>query len=266
MTLPDLYESSRSKAAQQHRRRLAPKILDRIRAAGAHVVVLDKIGWHCRMTLTSGLQIDLWVTTLKWVEVGGNGLKGDGMVDLLKVIASPPPAPPIRDKASVGLVNIFADASFNHRTGEGGWGAVLASPSGEWKEVSGVLENCPTSSEAEVRAMANGLESALTRNMLAPGGIVMIQSDCAGALSILLGVIPGALYSKGVSDLDVRPARRLHVNMRASEGVAQITHLVTTHRLKLMLRHNRGHAGSTNRGKISQRADRLANSARKEKA
>lgn len=255
MTLPDLYENSRSKAARAHRRALTPKILAQVTKLGAQVSVLSKETSHYRLTLRNGARVDFWPATLRWSVVGSQ-LQGDGMRSLAEIIASPP-APPQTVRPVEAFVNIFADASFNHHTLTGGWAAIIAGDA-PWIEVFGGLENCPTSTEAELRAIAFGLKEAIAHRYVAPHQRVMLQSDCTQALGIILGNVQGAVFSRGPSDVELVPARRLKPSVRDSHGLRLINSLQAGNSLVLMLRHNRGHTNATNRGKISNRADRLA--------
>lgn len=258
MTLPDLWEGSRSKAARAHRRRHANAIIATIMKAGAKVVCLSKDNGHYRLTLTSGLQVDFWTTTLRWEAKGGGHPRGATLTSLLAVVASPPPPAPAKSKAVEGLVSVFADGSFDHRTGRAGWGVIMSDGCGQWIEAGGELTGCTNSMEAEMRAIANGIHVGVVRDLIPRGALLMIQSDCTGALSIILGAVPGAKFSPGPSDVVISPARRLHKSMRESEGLASIREMVESRRLRILVRHNRGHTSADKRGKISERVDRLS--------
>lgn len=261
MMLPDLYESSRSRAARAHRRGLVPKIMDAVRKAGAEVAVMDKTTLHYRLTLSTGFQLEFWPTTLKWGPSRGTGPAGDGFRGLLEVIENPPPQTPPAESARAqgGLTNVFADASFDHRLNKGGWGAVIKGDSHDWIEVSGPLEDCPTSMEAELRALANGLQVAIKRGVVVNDSIVLLQSDCLAALAIILGGVPGCRASQGPSDIELPVPRRPSKGVQNSLAIAHIKTLVAGRSIRLLVRHNRGHAGGNNgRSIISNRADRLA--------
>lgn len=263
----DVYDGSRSKSARAHRARHKQKIISVLQQAGAEVMLMDKTLGHYRLKLSTGVLIDFWVTTLKWRTSIGQGPHGETLAELLAVLADPPPPMPASVGASEdGLVTIFTDASFDHRTLDGGWASWIKSV-GPGIFDSGHLKECPTSMEAELRALAMGLHQAVARGILRTRGAAILQSDSIGALGIILGRVEGTRHSRsGGNDATVIPAAlRPNKSVRASTALQHIQALVRTHQLRLIVRHVRGHQQDDNgRSGINREVDRLARKAARE--
>lgn len=180
-----------------------------------------------------------------------------------------PPAEGWKDRLTGGevappretLTTIFADAAYNHRDRIGGWGCWLIRE-GSGLFFSGELRDCPTSVEAELRALANGLHLALVHGVAKTGGTVMLQSDCTPALSIILGRVHGARHSRGKSGDNVEvigAVRNPGKSVRESLGMKRIALLCQTHDLTILVRHVRGHQSTDDgRSAINRQVDRLA--------
>lgn len=176
----------------------------------------------------------------------------NGWKDLLTGGEKPAPREP--------LVTVFADAAFKHQDGIGGWGCwMICNGPGQFH--SGELRDCPTSTEAELRALANGLHIAIAKGVAKPRATVMLQSDCTPALSIILGRVPGASHSRGASgdNVEIVGSRNAGKSVRSSKALQHIRALVETHGLSIIVRHVRGHQTTDDgRSAINREVDRLA--------
>lgn len=182
----------------------------------------------------------------------------NGWKDLLTGGEQPDPA------AQVKMVTIFADAAFDHRDLTGGWGCWIKTHRPQpGVFVSGPLKECPTSVEAEMRALANALHIAVARGLVEDGGVVMLQSDCTPALSIIMGRVHGVTHSRGKFDnVPIIASRNPGPSVRASLAVKHLRSLIDTHGLKIVVRHVRGHQNTDDgRSAINRQVDGLARQA-----
>lgn len=87
-------------------------------------------------------------------------------------------------------VVIFADASFDHETGLGGWGCWIKSDRTESVTLGGAFASkSATVQEAELKALACAIHVARAANAVVEGDHVLFQSDSADALAIIRYVV-----------------------------------------------------------------------------
>jgi ribonuclease HI len=233
----------------------------------ATMVLLNQETHHYRITGPKGGCIDLYASTQRWMVTGEPTIRGHGFDDLWAVIAERTPRPlPEAPADTPEMATIITDASHCHQTGAGGWGA--------WIKVNGVTgqtysrplkDKVRTSAEAELGALLGGLHSGVTSGLVKDGATVILQSDCQEALSVVLAKAPGASHSPAAgSTVMVRPARHPSRSLRNSPYLTMILEIVEAHRLKLIVRHVRGHQDqdtADGRGKVNHVVDRLAHDA-----
>lgn len=107
------------------------------------------------------------------------------------------------------FVTIFTDASFCPDTRAWGWAAwIKYGVPAETLRLSGGGKHCQGSNQAELLALQHGIE-AIADQVPVKGKIVVVQSDCVGALST---VCDKALFNAGASFV-----RRKHV--KGHQGV-----------------------------------------------
>ncbi len=100
-------------------------------------------------------------------------------------------------------VTVFTDASFYHETGRAGWG-VVAIRDGRYEEASGAFKTpCVSATDAELKAIANGLVCLKELGMLQDKPIVVLQSDSAEALAWLLASNSAYRHSHSQALLDM---------------------------------------------------------------
>jgi ribonuclease HI len=156
------------------------------------------------------------------------------------------------------MVTIFTDASYraNHT---GGWGAWVKGGPGRGITGNGPLLDVPTSTEAEMRAIANGLGLAIARGIVQPGALVMLQSDCAAALASVLFWVEGARDAPAEGGITVPKPRRQMKSLRESAAMRVLIQQVGEYSLQIRVRHVRGHdKGLSTRSAVNVLTDRLA--------
>lgn len=122
------------------------------------------------------------------------------------------------------LITLFTDASFSERLCRGTW-AVWFKADGVTYRFSGKIKGTLTQSgDGELSAVANGLH-LIVRSLTPPeGSRIIAQTDSQEAIS--------AIQSWG------------HPRDGANAILLYIRTLLTTHRLRLELRHVKGHKGT----------------------
>jgi ribonuclease HI len=153
-------------------------------------------------------------------------------------------------------VTIFADASVDARTGAAGWGAWIKADGIDSISHLGSLREAITDvSRAELYAIANALVVARACKVLS--GHVLVESDCAHALAMLLKAFPGAIDNPAAGGLRVGPRRR-GIPSEAKPAIKIIRAIVAENRITLAVRHVRGHRPGDGRNWVNRACDKIA--------
>lgn len=258
-----------SPAERERRRKRAAEapalIADGCKKIGAAYKLLDAGVHHYRITGPIGGRMDYWGGTGNWLMVDHPGIKGNGLESLLERIKDLDPTEGLSSERGT-LVTIFADASYDHRTGAAGFGCWIKG-GGAAITHGGPLHTVANSTDAELAALAEALDYAIYRGEVGRGRTVMLQSDCEGALSTMMKIMVDVTHSRGPDDsVEVRPARRLMASLANSPALDKLRRLQQAHDLKIVVRHVRGHQGRNHSGRswVNSECDMLARRGRKE--
>lgn len=165
------------------------------------------------------------------------------------------------------FVTIFADASFSPDTLRGGWGAAILYGNRTLETRYGPLRQCRDPLDAELRAIGNALAAADQLGVLHGGPIVVMQSDCLGALGRVLGSHPDFRQVNNKKNKHRRDRRIVSLEPRERDRPVTdfIAHLVGTRGCQLFLKHVKGHLeGASGRHNMNELADKCATSGRLE--
>ena len=107
--------------------------------------------------------------------------------------------------------------------------------------------------------MANALTKADREGLIDDDMEVMLQSDSAVALGILLRLVPGAVNRPHENSAALFPPRRSHAwrGLR-EEAAAVITEIAARRRLAIVIRHVRGHTAGGGRQWVNRQVDAAA--------
>lgn len=165
-------------------------------------------------------------------------------------------------------VTIFADASHCPKTGVGGWGAWMVSkPRGSHTAGGPMKTRFASSHDAEAAALANALVEAKVRGYLFQGAVVMLQSDCMGALGQVRRRIAGTTDSPIGAPGEYSAGSPVPIPRRGPRGMAPAIEVIwkvaTELELQLVVRHVKGHqsaaaVASSGRAWVNRECDRLA--------
>jgi ribonuclease HI len=159
------------------------------------------------------------------------------------------------------VLNIFADASYHRQHRTAGWGAVMEGDRTEVEQQMGgqIKELVDSSSEAEMRALANALAIALRRGYVQEGETFMVQSDSTNALGWILRVCPRSSQMQVGSGARVTRPGSLKLAAARSSGLEIFRQLCEEHRLHVIVCHVRAHqGGDTARSHVNERCDQIA--------
>lgn len=136
------------------------------------------------------------------------------------------------------LVTIITDASFCQQTRAGGYGVWVASARGK-QEFGGALRGTTDSGETEAKAVCNGVWHAMNSGILHKGDVLLIQTDCMGALQLL--------------------QRQRQPRASEKDVIMWFTKIVKDNDLKIRFRHVKGHTHKKDsRSKAQAKCDALA--------
>lgn len=159
-------------------------------------------------------------------------------------------------------VTIFADASHDAKSRVAGWAAWIKADNRASIMCGAAMKKTIASTiEAELCALANALALARLRGVLAAGSVVMIQSDCAVALSIIRGKIAGVVDRPALGGIAVNPARRTKLTSAQLAAVNVIREIAETLKISIITRHVRGHQNGPGRQWVNSQVDRIARQA-----
>lgn len=176
---------------------------------------------------------------------------------------------PAEPKTRGPMVTIITDASFcmhSRAAGYAGW--IKGDGPAQW--VSGAVPGTPSgAAEAELIGMQRALRAGVDQGIITDGASVTLKTDCIGALSAIAFVVPSAEISQGEEhSVTFTRAKRLTPAFRNSDELRDIEVLARAHRLRLILRHVKGHVtvaagnGSTS---VNRQCDRMAKEAMHER-
>jgi ribonuclease HI len=164
-------------------------------------------------------------------------------------------------------VTIFADASHDPKARVAGWGAWIKADGRRSITCGTAMKGrIATASEAELCALANALTVARLRAVLAPGHVVMLQSDCVDALAIIrrrITAVEDRPVTGGVAVIPGKKKRQL--SQTHSAAVAVIEAIVVSLQVTLITRHVRGHKRGDGRQWVNGEVDRIARQAMRER-
>lgn len=235
---------------------------DKIRAAGHDIRCLNPVLSHYRITNPNGGSVDFWGTTHTWLCPYIDTVRGKGVDTLLDTL--PTVATEVQSGGELGfqepMTTIFADGSWCPRTKAGGWGAWIKADERsailKGGSLAGRLKN---NVEAEARALANAVHLAVAHGAVPIGGLVMLQSDCLAVLAGIMFHLPDAISSRAdTHSARVIRALRLTRAMQESEGMNALVAVLTGRKLRVIVRHVKGHKTGSGRAWVNQQCDRLA--------
>lgn len=157
------------------------------------------------------------------------------------------------------MVTLFCDASYCHDTRAGGWGAwAKADGWAKGETFGGALPFVYTAaSEAELAAIACATDYLTEGGVLAPATMLMVQTDSARALQVILSHIPGAtLRTHRDSGTVSIPKRPITLTPREEIAVSHLTELMNP--VTVLCRHVRGHRKGDNRQWVNRTCDDIA--------
>lgn len=174
----------------------------------------------------------------------------------------------------MGMVTLFTDASVHPQLGTAGWGAWIKGDGRNSKTFSGPLATNTDPREprfqgspnkAELLAMSEALQAAHADGYLKEDdNLLMMQTDSAAAIAILLAAIPTARFSPHADGLQTigprgRPDFTCPIEDRAVKHIQY--RLLTINpwgQTSLLLRHVKGHKQGEKRQWVNRECDRLA--------
>lgn len=123
------------------------------------------------------------------------------------------------------LVTMFTDASVIHRTGTAAWALWAKSERGTIRAAGIIKGKCTCSNEAELKAIANGLDALVRSHILFDGDRVLVTADNVSALSL------------------VSPPRTNALKDRLAKVTDAIDQIARRHQLVLITKHVKAHSG-----------------------
>lgn len=153
-------------------------------------------------------------------------------------------------------VTIFADASYDRKTGAAGWGAWIKSDGRESITHGAVMKaKIQDNIQAEMAAIANALAVTKAQGWLC--GAVMVQSDCLPALCAIRKVVTSAIDSPSKNGQTIAQQRK-KVPPHLRKISTSILHMVEGMNIVLILRHVPGHRSGSGRQWVNRACDRIA--------
>ena len=160
--------------------------------------------------------------------------------------------------SDVNLLTVFVDASRDHETSAGGYGA--------WAKHGGMrtgllfgghIRNSLTPTDAEIQAVRNALYDLWNRGEIPKGcRRVLVQTDSTTAISAYLTLDRASQSAKEHKASDHRPMFRSETLWSAVQDVEALLDALD---LKLILRHVYGHrVETTTRYSVQARCDEIA--------
>lgn len=132
------------------------------------------------------------------------------------------------------LVTIVSDASFCVDTGAAGYGIWIACDRVKLKHGGQFKDRMKSSNEAEVCAIVNGIHHAIKTKHLFAGDSLVINTDCQAAIQLL-------------------NRSRDFATKREQLALQTYTLLVKNYRLKVYLKHVKGHTGRRDNRSLSNK-------------
>lgn len=173
----------------------------------------------------------------------------------------------------MGMVTMFTDASVHPQLGTAGWGAWIKGDGRSSKLFSGPLmtNSDPreprfqgSSNKAELMAMSEALQAAHAAGYFTEqDNLLMMQTDCAAAISLILAALPKARFSPHPDGMqDIQPRSMANACQFEKNALSHISYRLLTinpwHETYLTLRHVKGHKNGSNRQWVNRECDRLA--------
>lgn len=174
---------------------------------------------------------------------------------------------------------LASDASYCQHTGASAWGGwAIADGQPSFSTGGAFTKPMASSGEAEICAIANMLYATHRRGYLKPDMVLMIQSDCQGALSQVMAAVPfcrdnPVLPVIGLSKRQAKKSKPVRVvpakkkpreGSQSAEALAVIARVAAASGIRLEVRHVRGHKGQLGgRHAVNHICDRIAFSAMK---
>ena len=118
-----------------------------------------------------------------------------------------------------------------------------------------------TSSDAEFLTLANAMYSANRLGMIDDGAEILLQSDSAYALSIVLWAIPGSSERPHENSAAIIRIKNPKLKDDAKKAVEVIQAIVAARGLKIACRHVRGHTDGAGRQYVNRAVDAAARKA-----
>jgi ribonuclease HI len=228
------------------------------------VTRLERAGFEVTQLLASqqlratrdGVLYHLSPTAGKWQIKGGKKHSG-GCVALIAHHMAAKKARGELSRKAIDLT-LFADAGWCPRTHVGGWGVWMKGVQPNSLTAGGqIKELIPSSTEAEIRALANGLAVAKDRGFVKAGGTLMIQSDSLNALGWVHALCPKVQDRPATEGLTASKPRK-NLKALASPGAVEFARLAKLLDLTVFTRHVRGHQNGPDRQWVNRECDRIA--------
>lgn len=155
-------------------------------------------------------------------------------------------------------MTLFCDASVCNRTGAAGWGAWVKRNDWERGRTFGAMFNSrhATAVEAELAGIATAVGLCRTEKLLDGVNVLMIQSDCMHALSMIAGFVPGVGISNTAEAAQVTRAKPT-AKRTASDALSlmKLSTIVAETGLIVTVRHVRGHKDGPGRPWVNRQCD-----------
>lgn len=253
------------KTAKAERRRRYEEAIPKLEARG-FALVLQPSSLCLQATSPCGRTFIIYPTTRSWMEKGlkkGTPARRSGSVDDFLHDFTRTSAARANDAAEWARLKpeltIFTDAALCPRSGASGWGAWMKGGGEASITVGGQISDLLfSSSEAEARAGANAFAVAKGRGLLKPGSVVMWQSDSLTALRWLLGSYPLSRDRPAKDGISAGKPKGLSATAKASPGATELARICKELKLRVFVRHVKGHQGGPNRQWVNRRCDEVA--------
>lgn len=156
-------------------------------------------------------------------------------------------------------LTLFADASFDGASGCAGWGCWMKAGAGRSIQHGGqIADTVRSSTEAEMRALANGLAVAKKLGLIGPRAVVMVQSDCLHALGWILAAHPASADRPAPGGLSTPKPRKMTARGAESSGLRFFVSVAAELELTIVTRHVKGHQEGPNRQWVNRLCDEIA--------
>lgn len=161
------------------------------------------------------------------------------------------------------LVSLFTDASYNHNTQRGGWGAWARGSKGRVYNGGPFFHECSDPAEAELLAIAEGLKMCIRGGLIMYGYGILIQTDNMRVAHMMPIWSPARNTTATQSRRSKIPQPR---NEYEREAMYYIHDIEKKYGLRIMGRWIKGHnhkKAQTKRSWINELVDKLAGKGRK---